>query len=91
MAAWEARDETLATPGLGSTCPLREHCSTGPGTGRVTQASCGQLDRVVGDAQGTRSLRRFVHCAGPGELGFSACPDGFRNPSKTFMVLRVIL
>lgn len=25
MVAWEARDETLAAPGLGSTCPWRGH------------------------------------------------------------------
>lgn len=28
---WEARDETLAAPGLGRTCPWRGHCSPGPG------------------------------------------------------------
>lgn len=61
---WKARDETLAAPGLGRTRSWRGHCSPGPGIGRVTQASRGQLDWVVEDARGTGSLRCFVRCPG---------------------------
>lgn len=66
---WEARDETLAAPGMGRTRSWRGHCSPGPGIGHVTLASRGQLDWVVEDVQGTGSLRCFGRCAGLGRGG----------------------
>lgn len=50
---------------------------------------------AAGLGRGRRSRDRipapFRYCAGPGGLGLSVCPDDLRSPSKTFMVLQVIL
>lgn len=71
----------MAAPGLGRTRPWRGHCSPGPGIGRVTQASCGQLDWVVEDARGIGSLRCFRRCAGP---AWVSPFRGSRWPQKPF-------
>lgn len=83
----------LAAPGLGSSnLSLARTLQPRPGD----RARHSGVSWAAGLGRGRPSRNRIpapfrTWCGSRRVLGFSACPDGLRSPSKTFMVLRVIL